>query len=179
MCSMRALEKVKEKFPNLDFSKFKYEHSTKDSIVICPLHGEFLISQKKLLKFVNFNGCPNCKERNENLFTKSGWRKVCGTRKSYLYILSMMHEGETWIKIGISINPKSRIKQYSASNIKYNQLDIVEFSNPDDTYNMEKILFKLLKKYRYYPKIKFAGSTECFINCSEVLYIFNLLNKRK
>jgi very-short-patch-repair endonuclease len=53
------IDKYKQRFPNstYDFSKFEYENSHKQSIVICPKHGEFLMNTCCLL---SGTGCPKC-----------------------------------------------------------------------------------------------------------------------
>ena len=51
--------KLKEKFPELDFSKFKYTGYKNKSIVICPIHGEFENSYDNLF-FKSKYGCPYC-----------------------------------------------------------------------------------------------------------------------
>lgn len=59
---------MKEKY---NFSKFKYIRTHDKSIVICPEHGEFLMSPHNILKGI---GCPGCSEskleRNVRLFLK-------------------------------------------------------------------------------------------------------------
>ena len=49
-------EYMKEKY---DFSKFKYVRTHDKAIVICPEHGEFLMSPHNILKGI---GCPTCSE---------------------------------------------------------------------------------------------------------------------
>lgn len=52
------IEKAKEKFPDLDYSKTHYVNSKTKIIVICPKHGEFSILPPNFLK--SKFGCPFC-----------------------------------------------------------------------------------------------------------------------
>ena len=54
----KAINKLKEKFPNLDFSKFEYAGINAKSTIICPKHGEF---QAIYRCFINYKyGCKKC-----------------------------------------------------------------------------------------------------------------------
>ena len=64
------INKLKEKFPNLDFSKFIYTKGDQKSIVICPIHGEFEVRYRDLLRKMKY-GCIECsKSRNFNKLTQ-------------------------------------------------------------------------------------------------------------
>ena len=55
-----SLNKLKNKFPELDFSKFTYTGRTNKSTVICKIHGEFESSYSILMDKRNKNGCRKC-----------------------------------------------------------------------------------------------------------------------
>lgn len=65
------ITKYLNKFPNCiyNFSKFEYNEKTAKSIVICPVHGEFLISPSILLYGVNCRKCSY--DKNTLFFTKN------------------------------------------------------------------------------------------------------------
>ncbi len=52
------VERLKTKFPNLDFSKFVYVNNEEKSSVTCLTHGEFQQSYRNLLR--SKRGCPLC-----------------------------------------------------------------------------------------------------------------------
>lgn len=169
-----AIKQLQDKFPELDFSRFEYKKYEDDSVVMCSEHGEFLTNHKKMMKFKNFNGCPECKE-GHNTHTRLGWRAVCKGRNSFVYLISIETPFDKCLKIGITTDLKMRFKGLKYEGVKVKQLDVMEFENPDNTFDMEKYLFKILKKYKYTTIHKFGGSTECFIDTSQIFYTFNLL----
>ena len=59
----KAINKLKEKYPELDFSKFNYISRDSKSTVICPIHGEFESSYLNLSK--SKYGCKKC---NKNIY---------------------------------------------------------------------------------------------------------------
>lgn len=80
-----------------------------------------------------------------------------------LYLAEIYNEEEKFIKIGISINPYKRLfyefvdRTYCFKIIKIFKNDNINFRRIEQ----EKI--KEFKKYKYTPKIKFDGYTECFL----------------
>lgn len=59
----KAINKLKEKYPELDFSKFNYINRDSKSTVICHIHGEFESSYLNLSK--SKYGCKKC---NKNIY---------------------------------------------------------------------------------------------------------------
>lgn len=61
---------AKSKFPQFDYSKVQYVNNSTKVTIMCPQHGEFLISPKDLLK--SKIGCPECvKQYKRNKFNDS------------------------------------------------------------------------------------------------------------
>ena len=54
------IQNLEEKFPKLNFSKFRYVNDKHKSIVICPIHGEFETNYANLRHEANSNGCMRC-----------------------------------------------------------------------------------------------------------------------
>lgn len=52
------MRKAKDKFPQFDYSKVNYVNAHIKVIIICPEHGEFLMSPNSLL--TSKYGCPKC-----------------------------------------------------------------------------------------------------------------------
>lgn len=82
------LKILTSRYPKLDFSKFEYIRgniSNKEkSIVICPIHGEFLISYSNLINKKTVNGCPKCRE---NGYSKKEKEIVDFIKNNYNYII--------------------------------------------------------------------------------------------
>jgi len=78
----------------------------------------------------------------------------------YFYMVKMFNENEIFIKIGISVDLEQRFK---ACPYQYKIL-IKEPMILDEAWHLETLCLKKLFRddLRYYPKIKFGGSTECF-----------------
>ena len=60
----RSLNKLNDKYPELDFSKFNYINRDNKSIVICHIHGEFEVSYLNLMK--SKNGCKKCYKKQDS-----------------------------------------------------------------------------------------------------------------
>ena len=58
--STNRINELKNKFPDLDFSKFNYINRTNKSTVICKIHGEFESSYSLLIDKRCKYGCPYC-----------------------------------------------------------------------------------------------------------------------
>lgn len=141
--------------------------------ITCEKHGSFW---QKPSGHLSGQGCPLCKPKET--YTRTGWREMCNGRSSYVYLILITTPLETCLKIGITTNLKKRFQGIKQHDIIVEQLAIMCFENPDDTYNMEKILFKALEEYRLKTQHWFAGHTECLLNVSEVLSTFNLLSPK-
>ena len=58
--SEMAISEMKERYPNLDFSKFEYHSAKTKSIIICPEHGEFETTYEYMIRSGRLHGCPKC-----------------------------------------------------------------------------------------------------------------------
>lgn len=77
------IEKAKKVHGNkYDYSKVEYEHSKKDVIIICPIHGEF---RQRPNNHLNGQGCPKCvgnyKLATDDFIERA--RKVHGDKYDY------------------------------------------------------------------------------------------------
>ena len=62
------INELKNKFPNLDFSKFEFRGTKVKSIVICPKHGEMLKSYETLMRPDYKSGCIKCKNGDSEMY---------------------------------------------------------------------------------------------------------------
>jgi hypothetical protein len=167
-----SIKILQEKWPKYDFSKFIYVNNCTNSVVICPEHGEFKSSHRRLLKATSCKGCVV-----KSGFSRTGWSNMCNGRTSYIYIIQLKNQYESFIKIGITITPKGRYKQFKQKGFTVKQLDIIANDNPDNTFNGERDLGRKLKQHKYMPVTKFEGCHECFIDSSFVLFEFQKVKK--
>lgn len=153
-----------------DYSQVEYGNNAHQKVrIICRQHGEFLISPNShLSKKANCVKCSQISskrklEKEGNLgWNKSQWIKRCKGRKPFVYILRCWNEEENFIKIGISSKPlKRRYTTKERMPYSYEILKIIESENAGYIYDLENILLRNSKQFKYLPKLDFHGKTEC------------------
>lgn len=142
---------------NYDNSYFiKYRTGNKVNIT-CPEHGDFIIWKSSFLKGF---ACKECSNGYAG-FSKTGWIKFCkkkGVNKAYCYIIRLYDENESFIKVGISTDIKSRFRH-----IPYNYEIIYLIEDvPEKVFTKEKLLHRIYKPEKYKPLRSFDGKHECF-----------------
>lgn len=88
-------------------------------------------------------------EKNKDKLTK---------HTGYVYIINLYSQSESFYKIGVTSNPKGRFSgmPYKIKVVKMYKLNLYS------AYHIEDFLLQKHSEWRYDPKIKFRGSTECF-----------------
>lgn len=150
-----------------NYSLAKYRTNRDELIIICPEHGVFKQKAANHLK----SGCLKCGKQ------LSGWRrsdfiKLSTTYhdgSSNLYIVRLSKDSEVFYKVGISNHTTSH--RFRGSNTPYNieEVKLIR-SNAGFIWDMEKQVHKLLRKFKYKPKIEFDGHTECFSEIPKEVY---------
>lgn len=131
-----------------------------DLIVIeCPEHGHF---KQRANNHIRGHGCKKCNSSGATAWNLENFTKVCKKKEKsgILYVIKCWNEKEEFYKVGIT----SRTIKQRFSNFPYNYIILQEITSiPENVYNIEKILKKNLKEFKYTPSVKFGGSThECF-----------------
>ena len=146
-----------------------YGSTAHDKIIItCRKHGNFLMSPNSHLS--KKSNCPKCSSitsrrkllKNGNLgWNRSSWIKRCNNKNSSLYIIECWNNEEKFIKIGIT--SKEINKRFNKGNLPYNYkiLKLITSINAGFIYDLENILLKNSKSFKYIPKLYFVGNTEC------------------
>lgn len=82
-----------------------------------------------------------------------------------LYILRFSNEDESFIKVGISKNLKSRFRNKSYKRYDIEKVFVTGQEKMSDLVTLEQSILSELRHegYRYNPSGSFAGSTECFV----------------
>lgn len=143
-----------------DYSLVNCKRWTDNIKIICPKHGIFLQNANSHMQV---NGCFKCSiEKSE----KSGLAK---NKEIYLfYFVKFSCNEKSFLKIGAtSQSLDNRLGKISrAVNMKYEILEVKEFSNWKDISNFESLIKSEIKfnhidliKFRF---DKFKGYTECF-----------------
>jgi hypothetical protein len=153
-----------------DYSQVTYLNGDDKINIICPIHGVFVQSPSGHL---NKQGCPDCAKELSG-WTRSKFKNICKNKEriAKLYLVELYNHDtkEKFYKIGItSNNIERRMRQ-----IPYNfrQEIIYQHEDSDIIYDLENLLHRVLKEYKYKPLIKFKGHTECFQFSLEVMKKF-------
>ena len=98
------------------YEKSKYVNCDTRIFVTCKLHGDFDINPSVYLN--KPSGCPKCKkcsfdrQNSKNGFSRTEWFNNCGEGNSYLYLVKLYNENESFYKIGISKNTFKRYRSW-------------------------------------------------------------------
>jgi len=143
-----------------DYSIVKYVDSRTKVEIICEKHGKFLQTPSSHLEG---NGCPNC-SINSNAFSLSKWVELAEKSKKFdsfkLYFIKLFNDNEEFYKIGRTYTKLNRrLNQYPYT---YEIIDVIESFNAELIYKMENHYLNQHKFFRYTPKIRFKGDSECF-----------------
>lgn len=169
ICSYETFVNKANKIHNnfYSYNKTKYKGGNKEIIITCPVHGDF-----KQKPYVHLQGC-GCKKCGVPGYSKTDWLYYCNTHKNVepkVYIIRCFNENEEFIKIGMTT--KSIFKRFQSS-LPYEYEVIKEIKgSPKFVYDLEHILHRKYKEYKYNPLISFGGKTECFI-----LEVYSLIRK--
>lgn len=148
-------------------SKYSYElvdyknAHTKVKIT-CKSHGVY---EQVPNSHLQGRGCPAC-ALSEQGWTRTSFKEKCtknNESKGILYILECFNDTERFIKIGItSRSVKRRYPSKESMPYEYTILYELE-ADPEVIYDLETLLHKKSKNYKYTPITPFGGSlTECF-----------------
>lgn len=149
-----------------DYSKFLYEKSQSNSIIICKNHGDFKQLPHNHLLGV---GCPQCGFKGG--YRKTDFIKNSKNKECIFYILKLFNENEKFYKIGIT-SRSTKLRYNTKKLMPYNYEVIKEIKSADAGYiwDLENQSKKILKNYKYTPFIYFQGcTTECFSNVNLIL----------
>ena len=157
------LDKVNKLFNN----KYKYNDFELDGLkntkitIVCPIHGEFIKSADKHLYGL---GCPKCAVKNMKTYgtTLKGFIAACENNSGIgtFYVMKFKDGEQTILKHGIT----ARTATQRAKEIPYKPEILLEIKDePKQIYLFEQLIKQQFKKYKYIPKIKFDGYTECVL----------------
>lgn len=156
-----------------DYSKVEYVNNKTKVMIVCPDHGEF---QQRPDMHKQGQGCPKC----ANLVRGGRYDDMTIAERHdikdvFLYHIRVSGNGESFDKIGITVNPNRRFyciglqTEYSVDII-----EIFKYDNAELAYRRERELLSRYTDIKYYPTVKFNGVTECFIELpGNILNQFN------
>lgn len=123
------------------------------ALFICSIHGEDSVDlpQELMIPFGFFK---------QEMGTKS--TKI---EPTFVYIIKMYNEFESFVKIGISASPNNRYLDYERVGYNVSEIYTSQYPTRIDAFCTESQLHEKLSQYRYTPRIDFAGKYECFDLC--------------
>lgn len=147
-----------------DYSKTVYKTCRDKVTVTCPIHGDF-----EIVAYYHSSGGNGCQKCGLELggFSKKDYKKLC-ENGSNVYLLNFKSEYENFFKIGISKNVRNRINDYLQSTLyEVSILNVEFFPDAGNAWDLEKLLLKEFKNFKYEPRQYFQGQTECVKGVSE------------
>jgi hypothetical protein len=161
------------------YSNVDYKKAHSKVMITCNLHGIFLQTPNEHLKG---KGCRKCFNKRWGLINKNKgisnlpnfWFKTAEKTRNFesfkVYIIKFYNDDEVFYKVGKTFkNINCRIDSIlNQSNYNYELIKIIEDKRGNNIKaserisRLEKYIHNKLIKYKYIPKVKFDGNTECF-----------------
>jgi len=100
--------------------------------------------------------------------TRSAWIAQQHGRKAVLYVVRVYAEGESFYKLGVTFDLGRR---FSRLKTLYKWRTVARFSswNAGKVFDLEQTLHARFTALSYAPTHSFAGRTECYSECAEIL----------
>ena len=145
-----------------DYSKTNYTKSENKVVITCPIHGDFSNEARHHLQGA---GCYDCGSLKSGRYNPKGLKanpKVANL-PAILYFVEFIGNNEHFYKIGITTKPDVN-KRLRYDESKYYDLKLISSVNATLLRAKEQEIefLKSFHNYKYIPKIKFGGYTECF-----------------
>lgn len=141
-----------------DYSKTEYLNNKEKIIIICLKHGDFYQKPNNHLSLKQ--GCWKCAQENRDGSPPSIYR-YNPNKEIKLYFFKLKDKNGLFYKIGLSNNPKRRLREIIAE-----EKEIIEIISGKykDLFLLEQNLHNFFKELNinYIPDNKFNGYTECF-----------------
>lgn len=159
---VRRNEDIREDYKDIDYSSCNYVNNSVKVNLICKKHN-YTYSQRPSHHTAGIQGCAYCMTQTVMYTEKNieAHRDFIESIEGVLYILKLTSNEESFYKVGIV--SKNRFI-YRISQLKQNYDVSVLYTEENDmvsTFELEQRFLKEFKYYKYEPKIKFIGYTEC------------------
>ncbi len=136
-----------------------YKNSRTKVDIVCPYHGIF---SQLPPSHTDGRGCYKC-SRAQNVHSRSSYIKTCKKHGglSSLYIIKCSSSRESFFKIGMTVMCLKRRFAGSLMPYDFEVIKIIRYE-AGFVWDMERVIHRLMKDFRYKPRVSFAGETECF-----------------
>lgn len=153
------------------YDKVNYVNTHTKVTITCPSHGDF--EQKPNSHISQQNGCATCATgRHPGRYTRDSFLTTeQRKRPGVFYVIEFVHEGERFIKIGITSTTAKR--RHTGKTNPYNIRVLMELPMPlYKAFKIESRLKQELSELKHSPKFLQEGHSECFcINALELIKI--------
>lgn len=140
------------------YKDFKYTLCENKSIICCSIHGNFEQNPKSHL---DGKGCYKC-GREAGSFKRSDFIIRAKGKECTFYNIRLFNDNEEFYKIGITKNKiTERFEDKTLMPYSYEIIQEIK-GEAGEIFDLELKNKRLLKDFKYTPKIKFSGHTECF-----------------
>lgn len=169
---VRRSKTVRSDHKKIDYSRVEYLNNKNKVKLRCKEH-DYTYLQRPSHHVAGVQGCVYCMKQTI-MYTKENFKnhkEFFKNFEGYLYILNLKNEGENFYKVGVVGKDRleyrmNHIKKYYSIEQTYLEEGFIE-----DKYNIEQQFLKEFEKYKYTPKKKFGGYTECLtINPIDAYY---------
>lgn len=139
------------------YDKVVYKGAKKGILIFCEECEDYYPTNPN--SHYSGQGCTVC---NKGGYSRSDYVRQSKGRDGVMYIIKCGEDEEVFYKIGITFQGlKTRFS--GTNSLPYNYEVIYQYvCDAGCTWDIEKEYHKKYKSYQYFPKINFAGYTECF-----------------
>lgn len=162
-----------------DYSFVEYNSNLSNVNIVCPLHGSF---KQTPGNHFSGKGCYKCSVYNKSfsqmgeshdIWAFSKWSEYALKSKYFdsykVYIIRCYNDDESFYKVGKTFrNLKNRFAGKNNMPYKYEVCNIFTFEDGVAACEKEVELKRILREYRYAPKIEFKGMYECFSSIENI-----------
>lgn len=151
----KLCNKKHNNFYNYEYTN--YTGSLNKVRIVCPTHGNF---EQIAAHHLQGNGCQKCALESKG-YGRNDFIKTAKGRDCTLYLLRCFNESEEFYKIGItSLSVEKRYSRKLSIPYNYEILSTVS-GDAGHIWDLEKKNLRTFKNFKYLPKIKFKGFSEC------------------
>ena len=169
---IKRAESLRKNSKDIDYSKVVYIDNSHKVILKCKLH-DYNYTQIPSKHMGGVQGCAHCMTQTV-MYTKENieaHRDFIEKIEGVLYILKLESLGETFYKVGVVSKDRFKYRMNQLSQKHSVTILYTESSDMVSIFNLEQKLLEEFKNFKYQPKEKFIGYTECLtVNPLEYYY---------
>lgn len=163
------------------YKEQEYKDNKTSIIVTCSKHGDWTTTANNHIS--KKSGCPICHfENGAYNYKHRCYNPEFASKDGCLYLLKLTKDGESFGKVGVSINYNLRFRNFINKGFEVQEIDAWKLTAGETSILEETILDYIWKEgLRFMPSSKFDGSTECFNldYVNEIIEVFHINHPRK